>query len=212
MNNTNTDIKDAQVMQEKDLANIVARREVSAASFSTWVRQLLQNWRQGTVGCKTRAEVNRTGKKPWKQKGTGRARAGTARSPLWRGGGIVFGPQPRTRTLKVTKKVKEGVLNTLLWNAVDAGKVVTLNWKLDAAKPKTALAQQVLKQAGLDIVKVCLLLPADDFLHFASFGNIPNVRVVPFDAVNAYDLALADKWVVLEKDLDVFKDMVSAWH
>src|ERR1700731_1034429 len=71
------------------------RRKDNSKGFAVAIRVLLQNWRQGTVGCKDRSEVWRTGKKPWKQKGTGRARAGTPRSPLWRGGGIIFGPQAR---------------------------------------------------------------------------------------------------------------------
>ena len=68
--------------------------------MSIYIRSLLQNWRQGTVACKGRSDVGYSNKKPWKQKGTGRARAGSARSPLWRGGGVIFGPQPRTRVLK----------------------------------------------------------------------------------------------------------------
>lgn len=79
--------------------------------YALWVRVLMQNWRQGTVGCKGRSDVARSGKKPWKQKGTGRARAGTARSPLWRGGGVIFGPQMRTRTLKINKKIKVVLFN-----------------------------------------------------------------------------------------------------
>src|SRR3989338_6099689 len=79
------------------------------AGFSIVVRQLLQNWRQGTVACQTLAEVTGSNKKPFKQKGTGRARAGTVKSPLWRGGGVIFGPQPRTRTLKVSKKLRQSV-------------------------------------------------------------------------------------------------------
>ena len=65
---------------------------------------MLQNWRQGTVACKGRSDVAFSNKKPWKQKGTGRARAGSARSPLWRKGGVIFGPQPRTRTLTITQE------------------------------------------------------------------------------------------------------------
>ena len=75
--------------------------------MAVYVRSLLQNWRQGTVGCKGRSDVAYSNKKPWKQKGTGRARAGSARSPLWRGGGVIFGPQPRTRVLKAGKQVKK---------------------------------------------------------------------------------------------------------
>ena len=78
-------------LSTKELGIETAQPEVSEVSFSNWVRALMQNWRQGTVGCKDRSEVGFSNKKPWKQKGTGRARAGSARSPLWRKGGVVFG-------------------------------------------------------------------------------------------------------------------------
>ena len=81
--------------------------ENMSKEYAVWVRVLMQNWRQGTVGCKARSDVAYTNKKPWKQKGTGRARAGSARSPIWRGGGVTFGPQARVKTLKnYTRKLK----------------------------------------------------------------------------------------------------------
>src|SRR5438105_1375079 len=80
---------------------------VDSAGFSNYIRSLIQNWRQGTVACKTRGEIAFSNKKPWKQKGTGRARAGSRRSPLWRKGGVIFGPQSRVRTLKVGRAVKQ---------------------------------------------------------------------------------------------------------
>ena len=98
----------------KDLGVDGISGSVPSAAFSIWVRALSQNWRQGTVACKGRSDVARSGKKPWKQKGTGRARAGSARSPLWRGGGVTFGPQPRSRSLTVPKRLKRGVLRGLL--------------------------------------------------------------------------------------------------
>ena len=105
--------------------------------MAVYVRSLLQNWRQGTVACKGRSDVAYSNKKPWKQKGTGRARAGSARSPLWRGGGVIFGPQPRTRVLKAGKQVKKIMFSTqFLFNFLEQGKVVSLNW--DASHSKTS--------------------------------------------------------------------------
>jgi len=198
------------VLSEKDIVGLV-RRKISSTAFSTWIRQLLQNWRQGTVASKGRAEVSFSTKKPWKQKGTGRARAGSARSPLWRGGGVTFGPQPRVRTLKVSRKLRQGVLNNLLWNALDQGNIVSLDWSLQGDQPKTSAAYEALKQAQLLNKKITLLLPMEDRLHFASFTNIPKLQVLTFDEVNAYDLAMADRWIVLKKDLDAFKEVVSRW-
>ncbi len=190
----------------------LSEREINSIGFATWVRQLLQNWRQGTAACKGRAEVSYSNKKPWKQKGTGRARAGSARSPLWRGGGITFGPQPRVRTLKVSKQLKKGVLNSLFWQYLKNNQIAFLDWSLENEKPKTAAALQILKSAGLHDEKINVFLSAQDQLHYASFANLENVRIVFFDEGNAYDLASAGRWIVLKKDLDAFKEMVNSWN
>src|ERR1700683_4830953 len=79
----------------------IEKREESPKTYATAIRTLIQNWRQGTVGCKDRSEVAYSNRKPWKQKGTGRARAGSLRSPVWRKGGVTFGPQPRVRELSI---------------------------------------------------------------------------------------------------------------
>ena len=186
-------------------------RKVSPRGFSIWVRSLLQNWRQGTVACKGRADVNKSNKKPWKQKGTGRARAGSARSPLWRGGGVIFGPQARTRTLSVSKKMKQGIMNSLFFKAVSQGKVQWLDWQIEGNIPKTAQAFEALKNAELHTKKVTLLLAPHDMAAFASFANIPNVRILFFDQANAFDMSHTDNWVFLKKDQDQFKEMASRW-
>jgi len=199
------------ILSASDMPVKAREKKVSLQAFSTWVRALLQNWRQGTVSVKDRSEVARTNKKPWKQKGTGRARAGTARSPLWRGGGVTFGPQPRIKSLKVSQKVKQGVLNRLLFDRFDNDRIVCLYWSALEGKPSTAQAYKVLKDAGLQGEKINLFLRSDDTLTSASFTNIPEVRVLFFDQANAFDLAQAPYWVVLKKDLDQFKEMVSRW-
>lgn len=187
------------------------KKERNDVGFATWIRSLLQNWRQGTVSCKGRSDVARTNKKPWKQKGTGRARAGTARSPLWRGGGVTFGPQKRTRTLTVNKGVKRCAMNNLVFDAIEQGAVIRLAWQLEGDKPKTSAAYAALKKADLHEKKVCVFVPMHDALTSASFVNIPNVKVIFFDQANAFDLAYTDYWVCLEKDFDQFKEMVAKW-
>lgn len=200
-------------VKAQDLGLVKAtERRTSPASFAIAIRVLLQNWRQGTVACLSRGEVNRTGKKPWKQKGTGRARAGSFRSPLWRGGGCAFGPQPRTRTLKASQKMRKGVLAGLGWERLEAGRVVSLplTWQVDA--PKTSVAAAALKQAGLNGTKIALFVAPHDFRAYASFMNIPEVRVFFFDQPNVYDLVSCEYWVFFESDKQLFKDMVNAWN
>lgn len=179
--------------------------------ISVWVRTLLQNWRQGTVGVKDRSEVNRTNKKPWKQKGTGRARAGTARSPLWRGGGVIFGPQARVRKLTVTKKVKNQAMGYLAYQFLSNDKVLSFDWNIEGGKPSTAQAAKFLKNANLHNMKFVLFVASDDFVTYASFSNIPQVRILFFDQANAFDVMNAECWVFLNKDIDSFKEMVSRW-
>jgi large subunit ribosomal protein L4 len=201
-----------QVVVPEDLEIIPAQRmKFTSISFSNYSRALMQNWRQGTVASKDRGEVAFSNKKPWKQKGTGRARAGSRRSPLWRKGGVIFGPQERTRVLKVSKKLRKNVFNALLWQNFEKQSILSLNWAVEGDRPKTALAYQALVAADLQTKKVVLFVSFHDYQAHYAFGNIPNVRIVPFDQPNAYVLAHGDVWVFLQKDGNSFKEMVSAW-
>lgn len=194
----------------KDLGIQETARRESVVGFSTWVRSLMQNWRQGTVACKGRSDVNMSNKKPWKQKGTGRARAGSARSPLWRGGGVIFGPQERSRTLRVAKDTKKKVLGDVLYGFIESGRISCLDW-VSENKPKTSAAFSAIKNAGISSDKLILFVRSDDFLTQASFSNMPNVNMMYFDQPNAFDLVNGNRWVFLKKDFDVFKDMVVRW-
>jgi large subunit ribosomal protein L4 len=172
----------------------------------------MQGWRQGTVGCKDRSEVNRTNKKPWRQKGTGRARAGTARSPLWRGGGVIFGPTPRVKTLKVNAGIRVKALMSAMLNKINSQSVISINPVFVDNKPKTKTAFDVLRNSGLDNERLMLLVKSDDFITQYSFVNISNVSLVLFDQVNVVDLTAHTKIAVLEKDMDEFKKMVEQWN
>ena len=208
--NTQTS-KQAHAVSLEELGVKPLEKPISSRAVSTWVRTLLQNWRQGTVRVKGRADVSLTGKKPFKQKGTGRARAGTARSPLWRGGGVVFGPQPRVRKVTLPAKVKKKVLATLLQSRVNDNALFVVSGQITGDVPKTSQAVALLKTAGLQDKKIVLFVPHGDILTYASFVNLPNVQLLYFDQCNAYDLVNADYWVVLKKDYDQFKEMVEQW-
>lgn len=215
MNKTETknkiDTNLSRVVTIQDLSLQEAVAPVSPAAFAISLRVLFQNWRQGTVACKGRSDVARSNKKPWKQKGTGRARAGSARSPLWRGGGVTFGPQARTRTLSIGKKARRQVLYTIFLDALRSGKVVCADWQLQSERAKTSEAAKLLKSCGLMHEKVTLFLPISDSLTYASFSNIANVQILYFDQPNAFDLVNSTRWLVFKKDMEDFKGMVARW-
>lgn len=178
--------------------------------FATWIRVLRQNWRQGTLGCKGRSDVSFSNRKPFKQKGTGRARAGSPRSPLWRKGGVIFGPMPRTRTLSVNAQLRKRVMNSMLWEFSQAERFVSLSCQFEA--PKTSAAVAALRQAGLEGAKVMVLVSPDDYATHASFANIPSVQLSLVDQLNAYDLANVEYLVVLQKDLESCKQALQRWN
>lgn len=218
---TKQDIKDTKTTADKsfaidflsikDLELVVPEKDVSR-SYAVWIRALLQNWRQGTVGCKGRADVARSTRKPWKQKGTGRARAGSAKSPLWRGGGVIFGPQARTRTLKITKRTKFEVMRALIATYADNNKIISLNLQLEDNKPSTKVGFAALQNIGVTGKKVSIFLQRDDYTSWLSLRNLSNVQVISFDSLNAYDISNSDYLVVLKKDFSNFKDMVAQWN
>lgn len=190
----------------------LAIREVEAFSevaYACSIRRLMQNWRQGTVGCKTRGEVALSNRKPFKQKGTGRARAGTFRSPLWRKGGVIFGPQPRVRSLAISRRQRQLALaaacNEIVAN--DALLVAQVVFE----KPSTKDAIALLRNLGIYNEKVVLFLTNLDEMTYRSFCNIPNVLIVFIDQINAYDLTNGSRWLVLEKDLEDFNAHIAKW-
>lgn len=198
-------------VESVDIAAAITKKESSPKTFALAIRTLLQNWRQGTVGCKSRGEVSYANKKPWRQKGTGRARAGSPRSPLWRGGGITFGPQPRTRTLGVNAGQRTLVFNNLLFSTLDRDGIYCVDL-LETEKASTKNAAQMLKNLKLLDKNVVLFVPFGDEKTFLSFCNIPSVRILSFDEPNAYDLSRASHWVFLKKDMDLFKEMIARWN
>lgn len=183
----------------------------SVEEFSICVRALQLNRRQGTVACKDRGQVNKTNKKPWKQKGTGRARAGSARSPLWRGGGVIFGPQKRARTLSISKKRSRRVLLGMLFDFVEKQKIGRLDWQPLHDQPKTSEVAQVLRQVGISNKKIIFFVSLHDEILHKSLSNIPQVSMFLFDQSNPLDLSGCDMWVYLKKDQEHFNKMVTQW-
>ena len=150
------------------------------------------NQRQGTASTKTRAEVKGGGRKPWRQKGTGRARAGSIRSPIWRKGGVTFGPKPRSYYYSLPKKAKRNALKSVLSMKLAEKQLLILK-TLELKEPKTKDGAKLLETLKLDSALI-----VDDHQNknlFLSLKNIPKVKAVDYNLVNVYDV-LNHKWLV----------------
>ncbi|KFZ39853.1 MULTISPECIES: 50S ribosomal protein L4 [Thermoactinomyces] len=150
--------------------------------------------RRGTHATKNRAAVSGGGKKPWRQKGTGRARHGSIRSPLWVGGGTVFGPQPRSYAYKLPKKVRRLAIKSALSSKVNDSELIVLD-ELKMEQPKTREMVQVLKNLGVDRKA---LIVADQVEENAELSarNIPGVKVIPAEGLNVLDVLYHDKLIL----------------
>jgi len=152
--------------------------------------------RAGTQSTKTRAEVSGGGAKPWKQKGTGRARAGSTRSPNWIGGGVALGPKPRSYAQKTPKKMIKLALRSALSDRASEGKVIVVDeWKFDTPSTKGAIA--ALAALGVE-GKVLLVLDRGDVAAWKSFRNLGHVHIIETAELNTYDVLVSD-FVVFTK-------------
>ncbi|MDR0977607.1 MAG: 50S ribosomal protein L4 [Endomicrobium sp.] len=178
--------------------------QVSNALLHEITTAYLNNQRAGTHKTKTRGEVSFSGAKPWKQKGTGNARAGQRNSPLWRKGGIIFGPQPRDYYTKMSKQKKRLSLNMALSSQLDNGNVIVLDSvKLDEIKTKKVV--ELLRNFRIENKKVIFAIAYDaDFLLAAR--NINNVVVENVKNINTYQVLWADKLVFTSEALDLIKE------
>ncbi|MZP30254.1 50S ribosomal protein L4 [Heliobacterium undosum] len=186
-------IEGAQV-GEIDLNDEIFGIEPNEAVMHQAVVTQLAAWRRGTHKVKSRGEVSGGGKKPWRQKGTGRARAGTSRSPLWRGGAIIFGPQPRSYKIAMPKKARRLALKSALSDKVRAGNLIVVD-ALEMDAPKTKAIAGIMNK--LNVERKALLVTADiDENVFKSARNIPGVSPVEAVGINVYDILNHDKLVI----------------
>lgn len=176
-----------------ELKNEVFGIEVNKAVMHQVVVAQLANRRQGTQSALTRAEVSGGGIKPWRQKGTGRARAGSSRSPVWTKGGMTFAVKPRDYSQKVNKKVKRlAIQSALSMKVLDQNIIVLEDLSLEA--PKTKLMVGILKNLGA--AKALVVTAAKDDAVVRASGNIQGVKTLPANCVNVYDLLNYDKLVI----------------
>lgn len=179
---------------------------VHEAVLHQTIKAYLANQRQGTHSTKTRAEVAGGGRKPWRQKGTGRARQGTIRAPHWRGGGIVFGPHPRSYHQDVPRKVK-ALARRSAFNSKAQDEVVTVIERFSFEAPKTRDAVALLGKMGVSGAKrVLILTDGNREAVFRSFRNLPNVEVLPFAQVSAYEVMKARQLVIEQSALEAVRN------
>nr|AKQ03847.1 50S ribosomal protein L4, large subunit ribosomal protein L4 [uncultured actinobacterium Rifle_16ft_4_minimus_38826] len=187
----------------RDLSAEVFEAKVSVPLMHQVVLAGMASIRRGTHKVKTRAEVSGGGRKPWRQKGTGRARQGSTRSPQWTGGGVAHGPLVRDHSMRVNKKMKRGALRGALTDSLHSNKLVLIK-DLAFDEPKTKKAAELLDTLGLT-GKVLLVLPSpsDTGAVEKSFRNLTGVRIAYARSLGVYELIAADKVVLTESALAV---------
>ena len=163
----------------------------------------LAGQRAGTASTKTRGEVRGGGAKPFRQKGTGRARAGSSRSPIWLGGGVIFGPQPRSYAKKVNKKIATLALKRAFSERIVEGDIVIVD-KFDLVDHKTKNAKAILDALKVNERSVLLSVAEFDECTVCATGNLPNVALRKSQSVNVYELLRFNKLVFTKEGLDLF--------
>jgi len=177
-----------------NLADSVFACDVNGAVLHAAVKSYLGNQRQGTQSTLTRTEVSGGGKKPWRQKGTGRARQGSTRAPQWTHGGIALGPKPRLYKTKLNKKVRAIAMTSALSSKVAAGEMIVVD-AITATEYKTKTMVKMLSAIGA-AKKVLVVLPEKNDMVYESFSNIPGVKVALSNTINVYDILNCDSFVV----------------
>ncbi len=193
---------------EYELNDKVFAEEINEHVVHEVVTAQLAAKRRGTASTKTRSEVRGGGRKPWRQKGTGRARHGTIRSPLWVGGGITFGPKPRSYKKNVTKKMKRLALRSILTDKVNLDELKIVD-NLDYDSPKTKQVVELLKDFDLEDKKVLIVLAEKNDNVYLSARNIPNVDTMVLDAMNSYQLLNNDCLLVEEEAASKIEEVLS---
>ena len=185
-------------IKEIDLPEELFAATISEASVHQAVVNQLANKRQGTQSAKTRAEVRGGGRKPWRQKGTGRARQGSVRSPQWKGGGVVFAPKPRDYSYKLPRSTRQAALRSVLTSKFEEGKLVVVdNITFDAPKTK----DMVSFISNVDAVKPLIVTEKVDKNVYISARNLQKTAVTFADLINVYDILKHDTLVVSEAAL-----------
>ena len=192
---------------EIDLNDLIFNREVKNYVLHEVVRQQRAARRNGTASTKTRKDVRGSGAKPWRQKGTGRARAGTRKSPIWRGGGTTFGPKPRDYSFKLNRKVKQQAVAMALSARYQEGNLVVLDdFTLEAIKTKEFVSIMEV----LELNNALIVVDSENEELSKSSRNVPGYKVMKTDGVNVYDILLHEKLVLLQPAIERLEERFTA--
>ncbi len=190
---------------EIDLNDDVFNIEVNEHVMYEAVKTYMANQRQGNQSAKTRAEVRGGGRKPWRQKGTGRARAGTIRSPLWKGGGVIFAPKQRDYSKKLPKKIKRLAMKSAFSSKVLNDEMVVLEeLKLDDIKTKRMI--EVLN--NLNVEKKALIVTDDKNVYYSA-RNIKGIKTASVNTLNVYDILNYEKFIITKDALKKVEEVYS---
>lgn len=188
-----------------ELSDVIFGADINGAVLHAAVRAYLLNQRQGTQSTLTRTEVSGGGRKPWRQKGTGRARQGSTRSPQWTHGGIALGPKPRDYSYTLPKKVKRLALKSAFSTKVaDNDLIVVDNIAVEDYKTKTVV--EMLSKLGAD-KKALIVMPEVDQKLIKSAANIPGVKTALVNTINVYDILNCDKFIVAKSALEKIEEV-----
>jgi large subunit ribosomal protein L4 len=190
-----------------DLNDSVFGAEVNEAIIYDVVKMQLASRRSGTASTKTRSDVSGGGKKPWRQKGTGRARAGTTRSPIWRGGGIVFGPHPRDFSYTIPKKIRKKAIICALSMKFKENKMLILK-DFPMEKISTRIFKGVFDLFSLK--KALFVLDDDNVFLLKSSRNIKNVKMIRSEGINVYDILNHEHLILLEPSVKKIEGVLLA--
>ena len=190
---------------EITLSDAVFGAEVNATVLHTAVKAYLANQRQGTQSTLTRTEVSGGGRKPWRQKGTGRARQGSTRAPQWTHGGVALGPKPRKYRMSVNKKVKKIAICSALSDKVAGGNMIVVD-SITADSYKTKTMVNMLSAIGAG-KKSLIVLADNDNKVVKSCANIEGVKTAPYNTVNVYDILNADTFVVAKEAAEKLEEV-----
>ena len=197
------DIK-GQNIGDITLSETVFGQPVNTAVMHEVVVAHLANCRQGTQSAKTRSEVSGGGKKPWRQKGTGRARQGSTRSPQWRHGGVVFAPKPRDYTIRVNKKVKRLAMKSALSSKVEENELIVFD-ALNIEAPKTKEMVKVLK--AVDVNKALIVLADKDEAVERASANIEGVKTTLVGTLSVYEILKYEKLILTKASVEKIEEV-----